>query len=112
MTITELLIEAKKLISNPENWIQTGFAKDQNNRPTEATASDAVKFCSVGAIRHAVHFCSPWLPTNAAYSTAAIAAVEALKSVIGVFYIYRWNDTVTHAQVMTAFDEAIKQAAA
>lgn len=43
MKNSEILIKAKEVISNPENWIQGYFAFDKNKSPVGCAAQEVVK---------------------------------------------------------------------
>lgn len=48
-----LLVEARKLIEDPNNWITENQACNSSGTPTEPEDPDAKKFCAWGAIKRA-----------------------------------------------------------
>lgn len=100
MKVSELLIKAKTIIENPENWTQEHLARDHVGYPTDPNANCAVCFCSVGALRKA-HI--PW--TDTSYMDASRFLFTAMNGNVPEF-----NDTHTHAEVMHAWDKAIADA--
>jgi len=95
----ELLINARKLIENPECWTQGVFACDEDGFVTDI--EEGVCFCSMGAIIRA---------DGGLGNESYIAAFGAMQSVIGnSTSISRFNDTHTHAEVLAMFDKAIER---
>lgn len=105
MSTREILVEARSLIEDPNNW-----SPGTENRQC---------FCSATAIWYAV--ASNDDAFNA-FSREAKAAGRILARVAGIPVkdvwveddvwgsIYKWNDNSTHADVMAAFGRAIEAA--
>lgn len=93
----DILIEAKRLIENPVQWLQ-GNGCDAQGR-----------LCASYAILRAFVPEDRW-GTIDPHSTQRMYAAQALEKVIGPAEIYEWNDNRrrTHQQVMRAFDRAIR----
>jgi hypothetical protein len=102
MTPYEILVLAKEKISKPENWTKSASARNKNGEDTYPTNSDAVCFCSIGAIQ----------------SVSKYTGDEAIDILRRVLYPNNWygvaafNDShlTTHEDVMKAFDKAIEAA--
>lgn len=96
MKTLDVLIEAKKLIQNPENWIQGDYSNEQRTC-----------FCSLGAIAK-VESVENWDSDSrpAALLLRAVVADQLSKS----YNFAGYNDTHTHSEVMEAFDKAIELA--
>ena len=104
--IKELLSKARKLIENPENWLQGDFSRDAEGNPCFSTEENAVCFCSIGALRRAT---SSGVDNHRNYRWATptyIAARVALQVKMGTF-VDTFNDSHTHQEVLAKFDEAI-----
>jgi hypothetical protein len=103
-TTREVLIAAKALIDTPEKWCQGAYMRDRNGARCCLTAKDAVKWCGLGAIGAVT--CS-----HSEYSEAINLLNRAVPVGHGSPY-FAWQDAPgrTHAEVMAAFDEAIRRA--
>ena len=103
MTLVETLRAARALVDTPEKWLQGAFR-------------DGQKRCIAGALRDV----SPVLITdsNRSYELFAMSDDPAYRTLLCVtgspVTLSEWNDTSgrTHADVLAAFDRAIKAAEA
>lgn len=103
MTTVELLKQAQALISDPENWTKGVYARDEEGYETSAYATDACKWCAVGALHH---FSGRLLGGKAGKAFDFLArGIESTKA--GVF---NFNDRTTHSGILAAYDRAIKLA--
>lgn len=86
----QILIDARKLIEKPENWIQGDFKNENGICATQSLFQSGVN--SEG-----------WFANHPAY--------RALRNAMGgVNQVCAYNDTHTHAEVLAAFDKAIEEA--
>lgn len=94
MKLSEQLKAAKALIEKPENWLQ-GKYSDKNG------IQESTCFCSVGAIHRVLG--------NGAHAPDRNALTQAVGKVMGTDYtdVTTYNDTHSHAEVMTMWDKAI-----
>ena len=51
--VRRLLMDAKALIQDPENWCRSNFAQSFKGRPVAIMSSLACKFCAEGAVYRA-----------------------------------------------------------
>jgi len=100
MTPSEVLRKARALIEKPENWTQGASARDAqgrqmwNAREANACARDAIGAIDTAATTHAEQ----------------VAARQALWRECVQITVF--NDTHTHAEVLSLFDRAIAAAEA
>jgi hypothetical protein len=101
VTPAEVLRKARELIATPDTWIRGDYARDVYGESVSASSYTACRWCSSGAISKAR---GPDGPPVSKY----------LKDVIGGRNVAGWNDDEdrTHAEVLAAFDEAIRRAEA
>lgn len=109
MKTSEILIKAKEVIVNPENWIQNYYAYNKNGSPVgRGTHPDAVCFCSVGALQKVV---GSNVPDNASEEFLNSNKIRELTKVLGEAAgetITEYNDSHTHSAVMEVWDKAIE----
>ena len=91
-TTKEILVAARAIIANEENWTQGTYAKDKDGSSIGVDCSNAVCFCSIGALRKITMF--------------PVAAMEVLSNHMEDSII-AFNDEHTHKEVLAAWDEAI-----
>lgn len=102
---SEILIAAKAVISDPENWTIGFIARDVNGNPAGAKQSNAVCWCSVGAYYKVVADIDTETNASIAFNCLVRAAESfAFDSVAGM------NDSNNHATVMSVWDKAIELA--
>jgi len=99
MTTLETLKAARKLISDPNNWIQKVLARDALENEVYPTHPEATCFCMLGALRKAV---GDWESYEGPRK-------ELMRGFPRFMSIGEFNDSHTHAEVLAAFDEAIKR---
>lgn len=98
MKPSDILKDAKAKIEKPENWIQGNYYANSDGQFV-GTWSEADCFCSLGALRAANKIENDFSLRGVDYLE------EAMESEIDAF-----NDTHKHAEVLAAFDKAIKTA--
>jgi hypothetical protein len=103
MNTLEILIEARKLIEEPENWTQVYYALDGDGELVEPSHSNATCFCMLGAIAKATG--------DDAGLIEFTPAVQRLRFSVGG-PIVPFNGTASHDEVLSAFDRAIEAARA
>jgi hypothetical protein len=91
MTIVDSLRVARKMIERPEAWTRGWFARTATGDEVSAYDRKAVCWCSSGAMARV-----------GAEARAYAFLARAMDGDIASF-----NDTSTHAEVLTAFDRAI-----
>ena len=100
MKAVDILINARALITNPENWCKGTFARNRDFRMVENYSADATKFCASGAI---------YLISNKTNSddVELQLAKSFLRESVGICGITTFNDGHEHKDVLEAFDAAI-----
>jgi hypothetical protein len=103
MTTLQILTAARELLSDEARWTKKVFARSRSRRVLDAASSDAVCWCSLGAI------CRISLGDD----VLRLGAEEILRSTVKM-PIGQFNDdpATTHADVLDAFDRAIEKARA
>ena len=90
--------DAQDILENPKAWCKGSYAKTRSNYHVDATDGEAVKFCSVGAIRRAAGDTG-----LQAYSDA----FHILKGGEGNIVEFNDNSRTRHKHIVMAFDFAI-----
>lgn len=98
MKDSDILRAAKELINTPERWTKGCLARTQQGDPTIVDDPDAVCFCMLGALAK--------VSQGQNHYTGEIL-YEELEEPISNF---NDDENTTHADVMAAFDRAIKLA--
>lgn len=100
MTPHQILVEARELISDEENWNQEFFALDEVGDVVEPHSDAAKCFCARGAVMSVV---------GADYkdSEEFYAALDALNNHTGHHSIIVYNDSHDHLEVLQVFNKAI-----
>ncbi len=114
MKTSDILKQAKALIELPSRWTRYTLARDASGSVVWPHDLEACKFCSVGAVKRAIHLNrqDPDLPkmphataidalTKGRWLGARHTRTESLQA---------FNDMHTHPEVMKLFDDAIKDA--
>lgn len=116
MTVLDVLVKAREIISVKERWTKGYYAKNAEGAHVETRARGAVCFCSTGAIQKA-------LPKRLDFSRESFVlrngAADALEDVLhargfmgkdGRKNIVMFNDDprTKHRDVLRLFDAAIK----
>jgi hypothetical protein len=98
------LKRARKLIAKPNGWTQKEWARDKNGHGVDAIDRSAKCFCALGAC---------WRVTGSDNEAMENTLIKYLRRAIGGT-VNHWNDRKrrTQAQVVKAFDKAIKLAEA
>jgi hypothetical protein len=110
-TVLDVLIEARDLIANIEQWGQENNASDANNEPVEPTSSLACIWCAQGALGKVSG------PNTEVFYQALTALQKETQPRYGMSII-RVNDGFAaafnyieaHRQVIELFDVAISKA--
>jgi hypothetical protein len=112
--VAELILAAKAIIANPNNWTQGTYARDKTGRPAMICAPSACQWCSRGAVRKAAM--QPGLMASDVQAEEFLDAAAFRLSQGEYLSIVHLNDQsviVTqlpslHERVMAAFDEAAR----
>jgi hypothetical protein len=100
MKVSQQLKAAKAIIASPSKWLQGAYAKDADGFYMRGNNTNAVCFCSLGALQ-AVNQTDSDAPSQ--------PAIAVLKQFMGGD-VPEFNDSATHEQVLEAFDKAIAAA--
>lgn len=94
----EVLVKAKKLLSDPGKWYKGYFAVNKFGKHTSSLKDDACKWCMLGALRRVCF----------GKNDIQIEAENHLSKAVG-WNIPEFNDRkqTTHQDIMNAFDKAI-----
>lgn len=104
MKVSERLIAAKAIITDPSKWTQGYYARDNKGEIIEADMTEAVCFCSIGALHRVGQF--NW------HSEDTDPAEVYLNGATDTRWIVEYNDSHTHEEVMQVWDNAIERALA
>ena len=110
MTASEVLRKARALIEKPENWTQRVRARDANGFETGVLAPTAAAWYSDGALGEVC--CRAEQKTWFQDMRAAQAQLDRAAQELGSKTYVGFNDTHTHAEVLSLFDRAIAAAEA
>ena len=113
----QLLIDAKALIADPTHWLQNGAMRDKDGNPLNMIGDPkACCWCLTTAIRWCAQSIA-WNPGPAMANSVRCydGAINALGSILGTptnmidnrRKLQRYNDTHSHAEVMTLLDKVI-----
>ncbi len=105
--IHDLLVEAFKLIQNPNNWIKGHNALAANGLPIDVFDPRAVCFCSEGAL---IRASAKLQSSSSDYWEAKEALVNAAPLWHRTKPLFRVNDAVTHEQLVEMWNQAIQNA--
>ena len=111
-TIKDILIAAKKRISDPRRWTKGAWARDLNHVPCASSSSEACSWCAIGAVAAATTKLHNRL--DSPYSVLASAKADAMLKlaaftpVEGICVaVFNDNESTTHEDIMKLFDKAI-----
>jgi hypothetical protein len=99
----QILKEARALISDPERWTQGEDARDEDGLPVHPDDSDAVCWCTLGALHRAAAGTDDFSVFREIQK--AVEAFPGIRS--QAHYAAKFNDAHTHAEVLAMFDAAI-----
>lgn len=104
MNAHELLIAARAMIPTPNEWTKGVNARDANGEPVEACDSDAVCYCTLGAV-DSIGYSAV---STRDYSRAVLALEAAIPEGFRL-EVFEYQDLpeTTHADVLALFDRAI-----
>ncbi len=100
-TTVDVLVEARRLIAQPNGWTQKASARDADNEWVGATSKDAVCFCAMGAITRAASRLTARGPDDYSTLLAINKACSALtyprlkvsgKRYLTSGWLEKWND--------------------
>lgn len=114
MKPSEILIAARELLSDEKNWVKGYYAFNEFRDQREVQDNDASCFCMVGALAKASGAKTGMGPDDDSYENVSTPEVDYLVMATGNSHIPNFNDASqrTHAEVIAAFDQAIKLAQA
>lgn len=103
MKRSEILTQARDLISDPARWTRGVYARDAEGRETASRSESAVCWCVHGAIRKV---------TGSVYDTLFSGRYAQAALPEGYSEVHEFNDDpkTTHSDVLALFDRAIKLA--
>jgi hypothetical protein len=105
LSVRDVLVAARKTLTNLKHWTQRYYAKDENGDYVEANNPHAVCWCSIGAIMLAAKTDYMWDDDS-----IIARAQRSLEEQIGGSSITTWNDQLaSHQDVLNAFDAAIEE---
>ena len=108
ITVHDVLVRARQIISRPEAWTQGALARDKDSKKVRVSSDLAVCFCGYGANERAALELGVRLTI---YSMLRDAG-EALRDATPGGRFAEFNDYYgSHAEVLTVFDKAIKDSA-
>jgi hypothetical protein len=98
------LMRVRQLIEKPENWTQKAYARDANGRPLDPEGEgDDIKYAKDEKA-------TCWCLNGAGFKCGIDE--NALRDALGFDgdFSHDWNDTHTHAEVLSLLDSAIERA--
>jgi hypothetical protein len=104
MNTVEILKAARDLIADETKWTQGCSAKDAKGEYVSPLSVEAVCFCAIGAVSK--------VSGQPAFVADKSEPARYLWEVIGVRdqFVFEFNDTHTHPEVIALFDKAIARA--
>jgi hypothetical protein len=112
MRASKVLIEAKKLIENADNWLKGCYAENKQGRPVGPLDSAACKFCSAGAIQKITKLSLIGDGGSADYCHILMKNTKlAITTYNSDLRLMDFNDSpaTTHAMVMQVWQDAIDE---
>lgn len=103
-----LLKRTRDIIADEAHWCQHVSALDMYGYPTSSLADDAGQFCLMGAMRKALGYVVSPLELAPVYQ-AVRAVLVSDDDDADTFRLSEFNDTHTHAEVLSALDAAISE---
>jgi hypothetical protein len=102
MKLSSLLVQARAIIADPNKWGIQAFARDKSGYSTSAHSKNACRFCAVGALKKI-------LGPDHNGGGLLYEAWNYLDDAAGAPISYV-NDSKGHAEVLAAYDRAIRLA--
>lgn len=99
--ILNVLVKARRLLSNKEKWTQGYFARNAKGKECSPTSSAAVCFCALGAVRKVSKCRNYPVESYLHKNTKKIVGVDS--SVVKI------NDFHGYDKTIKLFDESIKK---
>lgn len=106
MKTSDVLIEAKKLIQNPKNWIKEHYSTDKDGQVLGTGNLDiSCKFCSIGALQKVLKN-DNFRKSSSAYFLLGLHTQEQYKMRVAEF-----NDcpSTTHQMIMKLWQDTIDE---
>ncbi|MBO0863479.1 MAG: hypothetical protein J2P16_00195 [Mycobacterium sp.] len=105
-SLADVLIEARDLIADPDNWCRFHAARNADGHPiADPTDPTAVRWCAAGALSRAV------AATNVAFADAFdLLKLCCVGTGIGPPSPQSTNDICGHTAVLDMYDRAIRLA--
>jgi hypothetical protein len=113
MQLSQLLIDAKELIKDPESWTKGEYARNAAGVKVSDNHPNACQWCTVGALWKASGFLRGYSAVDPQKSSLVNDACELLLQAIGRKRdLSPWNDLpqTTHDDIMNAYNKAIELA--
>lgn len=112
METKEILIEARNLIADPNNWTTDVHARRADGQEVFPISSDACQWCADGALLKVLNFGGPAgsvarPPVPGGYTEATEALNRTAAELYGEPDLVELNDHANHEAVIGMFDEAI-----
>lgn len=109
MKVSQLLIDAKELIKDPEHWTKGEYARDSEGKKVADSHSEACQWCIVGALWRASGL-GPNCYDSYKASLVNDGCKFLIKAVNSEKSLSKWNDSesTTHDDVMKAYNKAIE----
>jgi len=111
MQLSQLLIEAKELIKDPEDWTKGEYARNAAGVKVADSHPNACQWCTVGALWRASGFLQGDPVLDSQKGNLVNDACGLLLQAIGRKRdLSPWNDLpeTTHQDVMNAYNKAIE----
>lgn len=104
----EALNRAKQLISNPEDWTKSVFARNKVGKAVATWSTDAVCFCALGSIQKA-YYEMGFTIVRLNESGASLWLNKTCSNEYGrATQDYNDDTGTTHKDIMNLFDKTIK----
>jgi len=116
-SVKEMLRAVKTLIAKPENWTQNTAARDKRGMAIYIEAPEACSFCLSGALdrvtydNRAPNSTTHFELLNLRRKSSDLLSTTLMSTKFVNHYI-RYNDTVSHREVIELLDRAIQKAEA
>lgn len=108
-TAKDLLIEARAVIEDPQNWITGHYAQDRTGRSVAEWSAQACKWCAKGALYKVIYGTRDGFVTSVEENGRAHNALDAAALVLkGHDSIIALNDREGHMAVLEAYNHAIE----
>lgn len=112
VTAYDVLVKARSLIAEPENWTQEVHARNETGSEEDPFSLNACQWCAIAALQRAYLEISRDYSEFPSVNVAYDVAYDILEEVAGRD-LETWNDDIDtiHEKIILAFDESIKMSA-